>query len=700
MPLRGRTPALIALGALIATVALLAGAPGTVTAADGLRIENTTTYTIDPTSGVVRAQVDLTLTNTVPDRVEGNLINRVYFTGFTMPIPVDAVNAAAVTSRGTALDVSLEPVPDLDDYVVLEIDFANRLFYQETTRITVTYDLLGRPPRDPNPSRVNPAYAAFTAYGVGDPGRVTVRVVVPSNFEVDRFGSDVVITEEGPNTVYTAAGIQAPDEFSVFISARDDAALASSDATLAGHDFAIRYWPGDEAWRQFVEQQVSDGLPVLEELIGLPWTRDTRFEIRQANSAYFYGYAGWFSGANNEIEMGEQLDQETMLHELSHAWFNDELLDSRWLNEGLAQTYSNLAMAELGGTAGDPTTPDATQPGATKLEQWDQFVLEETDADREEFGYNASWYVVDSIVDEVGVAEMAGIIAALAEDTGTYPGEEDVTDVPRTVAAWQQFLDLTQNVAGSQSAEDLLGRWVLDESSRDLLEDRAETRERFTALDTEGGSWDVPVVIRDAMGAWVFPRANELIDDADEALERRDAVIVLSDELDVEVPADFEARYQQARDLTDVVSALDDQLDALQAVEDSVAAEAADPSFIARIGLIGADLDTPLAEARAALSAGETDRARERAEAVQQVLADADDVGTGRLLRTGAALLGLIVVIGAILVVRRRRRQQPVEDGSAAAAVGGLGAEGVLVEPLREVQPLEDELDGGGDGSR
>ena len=53
--------------------------------------------------------------------------------------------------------------------------------------------------------------------------------------------------------------------------------------------------------------------------------------------------------------------------------------------------------------------------------------------------------------------------------------------------------------------------------------------------------------------------------------------------------------------------------------------------------------------------------------------------------------------------VLRNRPERPVRSdrtGSDAAAVGGAGAGGVLVEALREVQALEDELDGGGDRRR
>lgn len=663
---------LVALLVVPAVIGLSPVAP--VAAANGLRIENTTTYTIDPVSGLVKAQVDLVLTNTVPDKREGNVISRAFFTGFTLPVPVGASNGVAVTSTGRGLTLTPELVADFEGYYLFNIDFASRLFYQQTTRITVTYDLLGQPPRDPNPSRVNPAYAAFTAYGVGDPGRVTVRVVVPSTFIVDKFGDDVAVSTEGLNTVYTAAAIESPDEFNVFISARDDSALASSEVTLAGHEFDIRYWPGDEAWREFVDEQVSEGLPALEELIGTPWPRTERFEIRQANSPYFYGYAGWFSGADNEIEMGEDLDQETMLHELSHAWFNSQLADSRWLNEGLAQAYSNRAIDALGGSAGSPETPARSDAGFVILDEWGRVDIEDVADEQEDYGYNASWYVIDALVDEIGEDKMRGVLSGLKDDTGTYPGEEDVDDLTFAVDPWQQLLDLSENAGGSEEIEELLTEWVLTADQTDLLDERTAARDAFAALDSEGGEWDVPVGVRNEMAEWDFDDATELVDEAGDVLTIRDKMVTLSDELDVQVPGDFEPAYQKVEDdFTEVVADLNDQIDALETVKGGLADEAEEPPFVERVGLIGTDLDTPLAEAREALGRGDTDTARSRVAEVLQVLADADEVGKGRIIRTVAGVVGgLLVLFLLIFGLRRRRRRKRRAAESASHPDAGV----------------------------
>jgi hypothetical protein len=664
--------------AIALPVVSMAGGVQYVQAANGLAVTNITTYTVDGDAGVVRASVDLTLTNVKPDTREGNFIRSYFFTGFSVPVPVGASNPVAVTSNGRALTVVPEIIAGFDGYYVLGIEFASNLDYRETLRLTLTYDLLGQPPRDPNPSRANGAYAAFNAYGVGDAGEVTVRVVVPPDWQVDQFGDDAVITVEDGNTVYTAADIESPDEFNLFISARNDGALASAPVTVDGNEFDLRHWPGDDEWRAFVEEQITEGLPVLETLIGQEWPRTGTFEVRQANTPYLYGYAGWFSGRENEIEMGEDLDQETALHELSHAWFNDDLFSERWLNEGFAQVYSNLAVDELGGEAAEPRQPRATEPGAVELTSWGNpsFTVDDADESEEDFGYNASWYVIDELVGEVGVEDMAVVLDGMTSKANPYAGEVEA-DRP-FAATWQQFLDHVENTAGEDTqVEELFTEWVLIDAQAEQLAERAEARDTLAGLDADGGEWDVPVGIRNDMGRWQFEDATEAMADAAEVLVLRDEMVELSDALGVDVPGDFETDYQAVDDgdFAAVTADIEDQIDALQVVQAAVAAEAEEPSFVEQVGLIGTDVQTPLDEAKAAVGGGFTDEARADSARVTEILGRADDVGTGRVVRSALALLGLIALIVALVWWRRRRRRRRAAD----AAVSGSSADPMVL---------------------
>ncbi len=660
---------LAALLPLTAAVVMLApAAPLAHADDDGLTFENTTTYTIDAAASVVRVVADLTLTNTLPDQVKGNIINRRYFTGISFPVPSQAVNLAATTPSGRALRTTPRAVPGTDAYLVHDIDFASDLYYRESERVRVTYDITGLPPRSENPSRVNPAYAAFDAFGVGDDGKVTVRVVVPPGFVVDAFGSDAQQTVENGNTVYTATNIPNPDEFDIFISARNDGALTSTEvSTPDGDEFDVRAWPGDAEWQAFVTAQIEDGVPAMAELIGQPWPIDGSVEVRQAYTPYLYGYAGWFSARDKEIEIGEDLEQEVVLHELSHAWFSDDWFGDRWLSEGFAQVYSNKAVAELGGDVVEPTTIDDTDPGRVALNDWGDPNFTDGADEVEAYGYNASYDVVQRIVDEIGDDTMREVFAAIADRTIAYVGDAEPEDVNRSTD-WRRFLDLVEELGGSTEARDLIEQYVADESQVTMLEDRDDAREQYAALDEHGDTWAPPFEVRERMNLWSFDEAAERIDEAEAVLTLRDELDDKAEQLGAEYPATFEADYEAADDdaLPEVGAAVQEQIDTADAVLAAVAAEAEDDGLFDTIGLWGTDLPADLAVATAAFEEGDHDAARAAAQEVVDTVEQAGSVGTKRaLFSLGGLVLFIGLVVLVVVLVRRRRRPVPIGESES-----------------------------------
>jgi hypothetical protein len=664
-----RRRSLAALLPLTAAVVMLASvAPLAHADDDGLTFENTTTYTIDATASVVRVVADLTLTNTLPDTVQGNIINRRYFTGISFPVPAQAQNLVAATPGGRALRTTARPVPGTDAYLVHDIDFASDLYYRETERVRVSYDITGLPPRSENPSRVNPAYAAFDAFGVGDDGMVTVRVVVPPGFVVDALGSDAQQTIENGNTVYTATDIPNPDEFDIFISARNDTALASTPvSTPDGDEFDVRSWPGDTEWQSFVIEQIEDGVPTMAELIGQPWPIDGAVEVRQAYTPYLFGYAGWFSARDKEIEIGEDLEQEVVLHELSHAWFSDSWFGDRWLSEGFAQVYSNKAIVELGGTAIEPLAIDDTDPGRVALNDWGDPNFTDGADEVEAYGYNAAHDVVQRIVDEVGDDTMRMVFAAIAGRTIAYVGDAEAEEVNRATD-WQRFLDLVEELGGSTEARDLIEQYVADESQVQLLEERDETREQYAALKEHGDEWAPPFEVRERMQLWSFDEAIERIDEAEEVLTLRDELDDKAEQLGAGYPATFETEYEAADDgqLTEVGAAVQEQIDTADQVLAAVAADAADDGLFDTIGLWGTDLPADLAVATAAFEDGDHDAARAAAQDVVDTVDQAGSVGTKRVLFTvGGLVLFAGLVVLAVVFVRRRRRPDTEPEAEA-----------------------------------
>ncbi len=639
-------------------------------AADGLSFRNTTTYTLDADAGVVHVVADISLTNTIPDTLEGSSINRRFFTGFSLPVPVGATNQMAITANGGPLGLTSRLIDGNGDFFVLDIDLADNLFYQQTAQVTVTYDITGLPPRSVNPSRVNAAYAAFDAFGIGDDGKVTVRVVVPPGFRIDTFGDDAVISQENGNTVYTATNIPNPNEFDIFVSARNDGGLVeSSVSTPSGDQFNLRAWPGDTEWQAFVTTQIEQGVPVLGELVGQPWPIDKTVEVREAYTPYLYGYAGWFSASKNELEIGEDLDQEVVLHELSHAWFNDNWFADRWLSEGFAQVYSNKAVGELGGEPLAPETIVATDPGKVTLNDWGDPNFAGGADDVETYGYNASFFVVQQIVAAVGDDKMREVLAAVADRTIAYRGDAEPEQYDG-VTDWRHFLDLIDEVGVANDADTLFDQYVVTDSQRELLAGRDDARSAYQRLVDEGATWAPPLVVRQRMSSWSFGSAQDAIDESRAVLALRSELDGKTTVLGSSYPAALEAAYEGAEaNLDDAKDAVQQQIDSADRLLAAVAANDESDGLFGKLGLIDTNLPALLDEARAALAVGDHQLARATAQQVLDTVEQAPGVGKERSLWAGGGVvLSMLLLTLLIVVMRRRQRQRRSAQDAVASA--------------------------------
>ncbi len=649
------------------------GGSGVARAEDGLAVTSTTTYRLDSASGVVRVVAEYRITNTLSDVRDGNIVRRPFFSGYTVPVAVGAENPAATTD-GVPLAIESRLIPDETDIYIFDISLARNLFAKQSTTVVLTYDLSGFPPRSDNPSRVNGAYAFFEAFGLGDPGQVTVRVEIPAGWDFETFGEEPRRQAVDGATVLVTEDIAEPDRYALFVSARLDDALASTDVVVGDDQFSITHWPDDQEWADFVRAQLTDGVPELGELIGVPWPLSDRLVVRQTVTPYLYGYAGWFSVTDDEIEVGEDLDAEVVLHELSHAWFNSTTFSDRWVNEGFAQLYSNQTVGRLGGAAAEPESIDPAAPAALQLEDWDTPAFDDaddTDDATEEYGYNAAWWVIDRIFDEIGEEAMSVVLVAAYGDESPYPGDpatadevaDDDPSAPERPVDRRRLLDLFERVGGSTTAADLFRDHVLAASDTGAVDDltaRAEAISVYDDLVTRGAGWAAPTGLRTAMTDWAFDDVDPIVTAAGEVLDALDALATASQELGVEIPTPFEADYERAVDVADleaITAEIDDRIDAV-----AVVAAAQDrlelPREVAlRVGLMGTELDPILADARASLESGEPDAARTSADLLVRTLDDAPALGRSRILRasvaTAAASLLLIALI--IVVVRRRR---------------------------------------------
>ena len=98
---------------------------------------------------------------------------------------------------------------------------------------------------------------------------------------------------------------------------------------------------------------MSRGLPVLQGLIGLPYGVSGTLVVEEAAPTRLGDYAGTYTQATATILVRYDADAYVALHEAAHVWFNETLVDQRWINEGFAELYGVHAATAIG-EQGDP----------------------------------------------------------------------------------------------------------------------------------------------------------------------------------------------------------------------------------------------------------------------------------------------------------------------------------------------------------
>jgi hypothetical protein len=667
---------------------------------DGLRYVGSTAFRADPDRGVIAVTVDLDLTNVQPNERTAAGVLEYFFPGVVLPV-LDSAQAVRVTSGGADLPVAVSEQPGATD--AAEVDFPTNLRFGQQRQLRVTYEVPSAPARSDDVTRVNPAYVAFPAFAVGDAGLASVTVEVPPGYEPEIVSSDDSFGASG-NATSTAADIERPEDWWAIVTAQDDERLNDLLVEEDGRSFHIRSWPGDDEWARFVADYVGGPVDELAGLVGEPWIDGEPYDVVEAYSPYLYGYAGWFEPIERRIVIGEELDPSVVLHELAHGWFNGDVISERWINEGLANAYAARTLSAIGQEAPElgPAPDDIPFP----LAGWADALAEadsEAAADVEAYGYDTSWFVVDRVIQEIGIDQMKVVLDNVFARQPAYAGDRAET-LPSALVDDRRFLDLVERIGGSAEAAALLERYVLADADLALLDDRAAAIVRYDELAAAGDDWAVPLGIRRAMEGWNFTQADQGIDAATVVLDQRQVLDPLVARLELTLPDRLEEAYESARlpldDLTDEMTA---HIEAARAIERISNGSGGAEGLVARVGLWGTDLNPLRDQARAAFDAGDPDRVGAKVAAYEAAQKDAERDGWTRI---GAGVLALAALAGLALVIARRRGRGPSPEEPPEAAEptpdapdGSPEVEDVYAPPVRydpsvthPPPPAEDEL--------
>ena len=625
-------------------------------AADGVAITTETRYTVVPDEAVIRVVVTVRVRNEKPNSVQGGAITRYYYDAVNLGLQAEASRIRA-TQGGVALPVD---VARRKDYKLVTVGLRESLFFREQATLRLTFELPGGKPRSESDVRVGQAFVTFLAWAFGDSG--SVRIEVPRPFEVSASGEELERSTADGVTVLSAS---APDALAwyAWINARNDFDLTRELVDIAGGDeIVVRGWPEDARWRQRVADVLERGVPELVERIGLPWPVDGPLTVVEVHTALLEGYAGFYDPTTDEITVSEDLDDLTIVHEASHAWFNRALFTERWISEGLADEYAARVLGALGEPAEAPGEVSRTAEEAFPLNGWGPpaAIRDEDSGKRERYGYDASWLVMRRIVEAVGDEGMRAAFAAADDGTTAYIGAGPAE--PSGLANdWRRLLDLVEELGGADGIDDLLATWALTEAQAAGLDTRDQARDAYHELLDEGDGWAAPAAVRLPLDRWAFDDAEGAIAAATRILERRDETAAQAADAGLTPSDDLETAYEGARDLAALAHAAalaDETLDALEAVEVAGDAAAAPRDWQVTLGLDGTDPDGDLAAARDAWEAGDPAIAAERAAAVSSTLAAAPERGRQKALLIGSIVGVVLVALVVLLLVARRRRRR------------------------------------------
>ncbi len=620
-------------------------------------------FRVSPEEGLVEVTIDLAVTADKPNRsAGGGGYYEYYFQGYFLVIPEEAVDLTVTDPNGRELNYVIDE--EVEDVKVLEIDFRRNIFYRQTANIVVNYTLPAGAARSDALTRVNEAYAGFEIWLTPQIEEANVSVITPFGFDDRSTGSEPFTNRlQDGESLFVAEDVDPETFWSLVSLARDDS-LTVTEVEIGDHTVEISSWPGDDVWTEHVTTNLENGLPTLIEQVGLPWPIEGELAIIESYSPYLSGYAGWYDPNTDEIEIGDQLDSHLVFHELSHVWFNPELFDQRWITEGLADVFGAAVVESLGD---EPPMPDRTSlvdGSAQPLNQWTTFTSE---ADVETWSYGASWTVTQAIVDEVGLETMSAAIQSAANDRIAYLGDGEAERGPKR-RDWRFYLDLIENhgeVTDGKVSE-LFADWALLGTQRSTLDVRATSRTAYRELVESGDEWAPPFTVRKAMSDWRFDDADELIAESQALIGRRDDVVRTLTPVDAELPTDLERGFESGDDLEatgELLSDVAEAADQLRATNGRI--EGIDGP-LQWVGALGTDHRSDF---DGAVSAFERNRLTDSIERSQTIDGDIERLTTRGLIRTAAAVGGLLIIALIISwLVRRRKRNRQTRSSAVEPA--------------------------------
>jgi hypothetical protein len=672
---------LAAVAALILLGLAPAALPGRVAlAADrGLVVVAQTRYQAIPEERRVHVTIDAVATSYTPNPADG----LAYYPGTTLAVQAGATHIAA-SAGGKPLAVSLDESEA--DFIGVTVTFAEGVFFEQSYAYRVSFDLPdpgGAPDRN---LRISPSIVAFPIWAFGsaqEPGG-SVTVTLPAGFRPSVQGEDLVASV-GPADEIVLSTTSLPDPFAFFAYLSADRPGAFEDTLFnveVGDTTAalkVRAWVDDPEWGTTMSTLMTEGLPELHELIGLPYPNPGTLTVEEAATSRLGEYAGVYNNLTGIIRVRYDADAYVGLHEAAHIWFNGDLFRDRWIGEAYAEFYGVQAAQAIGATGDAFDLTDDLLANKIPLNDWGEIGAVEIGV--EEYAYAATYHLALLIFERTDLAGLRAVwLGAHNSEMAYQPGNatgDPEKGVDFNLEGWQQLLDLLDARAGA-TFDDLWTEWVVNPDEQREMEDRARARDIYFATVQDAGAWNLPKDLRYAMGSWKFDQAEAAMASAGVVLDDRDRIATDASGLGLTPPVYLQELFERDGGLKAAKAEADLQIEALADIAAATDRLAEKETLLETVGLLGED---PAADLTSARDAFEADKLHDASRDAERALAErsgAAEQGQTRVLVGG----GVVLVLGGGTIagvrIRARRRRT---TGPAPAEPAEPAAEWQATEP-------------------
>ncbi|WP_292471013.1 M1 family aminopeptidase [Methanolobus sp.] len=297
----------------------------TVAGANDISTDISSSYKLIPEDGIVEVSKEITFHN---DNSNTSYW-RGYYSNYNYYLPKGAMDIQAYDSKDS-MDYYMAP----EGYYVFY--FNNKVWYEESYTFYVSYKL-----------EINKNTAVFSLNEYGD--NIEVTLEVPSDFDTYLSRDDYKVEEKMYSSIYKFEKGQKWDTACVVNSVRASPRLTLKDTAHLSEkdvDVEVIYWEGEEEWAQDTMQTTIESLKLLENKWGFAYPANYNITITQANITETGGYGGYNEGKNG-IWLLYTSNHGILIHELAHYWTRACNFDQLWMDEGYADLYTYMILAEI-----------------------------------------------------------------------------------------------------------------------------------------------------------------------------------------------------------------------------------------------------------------------------------------------------------------------------------------------------------------